>query len=328
MLQKPSDIPPDVLGNYFGGQKVDASLLGRGEINATYLIRSSGKKFILQRLSPIFSEKVIEDFDAVTGYLETDGWEVPRMVPAKNGHPYYRDNHKGLWRLMTYIGSDNDMPGADAVERTFHEYGALLGKLHASLAKFDYRPQFKIPHFHDTVYYAGRLKKVMDELPRNDQPIAGRILAAYDNLPELPAWTEQLLHGDPRTDNMLFRGGEPFTYIDFDTVMFGQVWVDLGDLLRSLAEDQQAKYGSVDASKLGEVIEGYRQAAHSQTDPDQFRRWGMAAMQTIALELAMRYMIDVVEDYYFSWNAEKFASRRQSHLSRAQEQLRIAGPIQ
>lgn len=320
MVRVQPKIPAEVLKAY-GKKDVASSLLGQGEINATFLLQSGETKFVLQRLSPIFSGKVVEDFDVVTRHMEQNGWEVPRIIPAATGALSVTDLQGHLWRMMTFILSD----APTALSRTELPYqacGELLARLHHTLGELSYIPQFKIPHFHETQYYAERLRELHSGLSEEDKPVASQILDVYAGMRRLPPLAEQLLHGDPRVSNILFRDGKPFTYIDFDTLMTGPVWIDLGDMLRSLAEDSLGSTAKVSIAHLAQVIRGYQKVAAGSETPD-FVMSCMQAAQATALELAMRYMIDIVEDSYFTWDTTRFASRRASHLARISEQLRI-----
>lgn len=323
-------IPSEVLSAYYGpDEEASGSLLSGGEIHATYLVESSGRsnrKAILQQLGSMFGKAMLEDYGVVTEYLGQQGWEVPELIPTQGGEPFTEDNDGNLWRLTTFIKSDG-YPVEREVDPDggfYEDVGAILARFHETLKSLDYQPQFKIEHFHETDYYAARLKEVAAQLSPDDAERAQELLKAHKNLPKLPGNDGgQLIHGDPRTDNILFREGKPFTYIDLDTTMLGSVWLDIGDLLRSLAEDSMKRAGSVDIAQLRAVTEGYRSVSASETDPDEFFGWSVAAMQQIALELGMRYMIDIVEDYYFTWDTAKFSSRRESHLARVAEQLQI-----
>ncbi|HTE21552.1 MAG TPA: phosphotransferase [Candidatus Limnocylindria bacterium] len=110
--------------------------------------------------------------------------------------------------------------------------------LHDTLARLEYQPKTVLPHFHDTAFYMRRLAHLVSNLPSpKAERLANSTLRAYRELPELDTTRTQLIHGDPRTNNILFKRGTPYAYIDFDTLMYGTIWSDIGDLLRALSGD-------------------------------------------------------------------------------------------
>lgn len=46
-------------------------------------------------------------------------------------------------------------------------------------------------------------------------------------------------------------------------------------------------------------------------------------MRAVALELAARFMIDVVEGTYFGWDNTRYKSRRENNLVRAEAQWKV-----
>jgi Ser/Thr protein kinase RdoA (MazF antagonist) len=320
------EIPVQVCAEFFADRAVKAERLGGGMINATYRVESAqGDLLILQRLSGIFeAESLTEDFARVTDYLLANGWEVPVLVPAANGKLHVMDSEGHPWRAMTWVASDSNTVKARHDAEAMHGYGSLLGAWHEAMKKLDYQPRHVLAHFHDTAFYVEKLRTLLADMPGAEaSELAQNFLKAYAALPALPDYGNQLLHGDPRTDNMLFRQGKPFTFIDFDTVMFGSIWLDVGDMLRSLSEDACMAGEAVPLDLIEEAIEGYRQQAHPEADVAQFKQGGFVAMQLIACELGMRFMIDVVEDSYFDWDRTAYDSRAAHNTERAKIQWKI-----
>ena len=53
----------------------------------------------------------------------------------------------------------------------------------------------------------------------------------------------------------------------------------------------------------------------------------LPGLETVCLELAARFCVDVFEDRYFGWSPDRFSSRRQHNLVRAQGQLALAAAV-
>jgi len=63
------------------------------------------------------------------------------------------------------------------------------------------------------------------------------------------------------------------------------------------------------------LLQGYL----SQADIDEtfFYENALIAFKQITLELCCRFLIDVIENQYFSWNSEKYRSRQAHNIARA-----------
>ena len=53
----------------------------------------------------------------------------------------------------------------------------------------------------------------------------------------------------------------------------------------------------------------------------------MIGAETVSLELAARFAVDVFRDEYFGWDASRFASRRAHNLVRARGQLALSRAV-
>lgn len=313
----------EVVETAYGLPEADIDYLGNGIINQTMLVRHAGEKNVLQRLHRMFPTELSNDFQAVTDFLAGEGWQVPRLIRTDDDRNFYRSADSSHWRMMSFINSDPHRP-ATLSHDDYAKVGNLLGRLHTSLGKFDYTPEYGIPHFHDTPFYATRMQEVAAELPDDaTKQLADDMLHALAELPDMPMDTPQLIHGDPQTSNILFKDGQPFTFIDFDTVMSASIWIDLGDMLRSLAEDAVEGGGEFPSDMLRAVCDGYRKAAAPGMAGDEFYAWSLAALQKIALELGMRFLTDVVDDEYFEYDKSRFASRLESNLYRSDVQWQL-----
>lgn len=320
-----TDIPLEIKNAYFGGKNLSVTVLSGGMINSTLLVDDGEIKYILQKLSPIFNEDLISDYHTIVGHLGEEGWEMPALLQTLDGRYYVKDESGKLWRVTSYIEHDKGKL------QKLDLYGEILGRLHLSLSKLDYSPKFSLPNFHDTGYYFKRLADVHSDIPTVEaQKFADRLSSAYKDIPELPDFGKQLIHADPRTDNILQRNGKPFTFIDWDTVMMGTIWMDIGDMLRSLAEDKVMKGSMPDIDDLNDVAEGYRSIACPDTPKNEFRSLALQAAQVITLELTARFVADYKEGEkgYFTWDNTKYESRHQHNMARAENQWKIYKAIQ
>jgi Ser/Thr protein kinase RdoA (MazF antagonist) len=208
------------------------------------------------------------------------------------------------------------------------EAGRLVGLLHKYLAAFDYIPQGSIPHFHDTDFVLVELQNVHPQLPDEVRSIADDILAM---LPSLSVANEpqQLIHGDLKISNLIFDDlGHVVGIIDFDTILRHSRAIDLGDAFRSwcnrTAEDDSD--AAFDTAFFEAAASGYAEGFGMPSGPQEHARH-LRATKQITLELAARFLIDVVQDAYFGFDAARYPHRRAHNVARARGQYHLAQSI-
>ena len=316
------------LGTYT--RAADASLepLGRGLINETWCFRAGGIRGVLQRLNPIFPPTINGDIDVVTGHLDASGMATPRILRTTGGDLWVDLGSDGVWRALSYVpGLTLEFAQEPAI---LSDAGALLGRFHRCLAKLNHTFSFRRPAVHDTDAHLGRLSELFGEhrggsLHAEVGSLAGDILDAADDLADLPASPDRVLHGDPKLNNVRFdHGGRALCMLDLDTLRRGPLAHDLGDAWRSwcnrTGEDDPA--ADLQLSFLEAAAEGYATEARDLLEPGEARGFAVA-MERISLELAARFCADAYEDRYFGWDADRFPSRCAHNLVRARSQLSL-----
>lgn len=330
-------LPKEVAEAYFDDQStLTVEQLRGGELNTTLQVTSNvegrDRTLIIQHMSPVFGRLAVKDMLEVTTELERQGWDVPLVVPTNSGEltvsEETEDGASRMWRAMTFIDAEEIPPAEERTAETYVALGENLARLHGSLATIDYEPQFRIPHFQETDYHLGRLERDwLAAMPDSEAyETAKEIVDNFAGLPVIPKGVdkEQLIHGDPRTGNQLAKDGMPYTYIDWDTIMKDSIWIDVGDFMRSLAEDAVQAGKPVPIDDLRHVAEGYRQVAMPDANKDEFFGWAMTATMRVALTLSSRYANDIVDgEEYFGWDETRFASRRDNHMARIATQMTI-----
>jgi Ser/Thr protein kinase RdoA (MazF antagonist) len=208
------------------------------------------------------------------------------------------------------------------------EAGRLVGLLHKHLAAFNYIPQGSIPHFHDTNFVLTELQNVHAQLPDEVCSIADDILTT---LPSLIVANEpqQLVHGDLKISNLIFDDlGYAVGIIDFDTILRHARAIDLGDAFRSwcnrTAEDDPD--ATFEVAFFEAAASGYTEGIGMSSGPQERARH-LRATKQITLELAARFLIDVVHDAYFGFDAARYPHRRAHNVARARGQYHLAQTI-
>lgn len=314
--------PQEIRNAYYPEGIEQETVLTGGIVNTTLLVTdANGRPSILQRLSPIFDKTMSEDFDIVSEHLHSEGWEVAKAIKSTQGQSYVPDASGNLWRSFTFIESDSVIPAVTTESSV--ALSGLLGSLHNSLVKLDYTPRFALPHYRETTYYADRLEAHLSQLPNTDVQNIGQQAINLTKKQAIPQEPTQLIHGDPKMTNALYRNGAPFTFIDFDTLMKANPLVDVGDMLRSITGKMVRNNPNFSAHEIEPIIETYYEKAKPAVAEKNFIKQALNAGQVIALELGMRFLIDAVEDTYFDWDMEQFETRSAHNIARAKAQWQI-----
>jgi Ser/Thr protein kinase RdoA (MazF antagonist) len=318
---------PEVMAQHFGLPAVrTVTPVGRGLLHATYRAVTAGGEFVVQRLHDAIPDSAIDDMRVVTAYLVSCGLQVPSLVPTLDGRPFARDASGGRWRVYPWLPGHvvESLPDSAMARQA----GRLVGRLHKHLAACDYIPQGSIPHFHDTAFVLTELQHVHPQLPDAVRAIADDILAT---LPSLIVTDEpqQLIHGDLKISNLIFDDlGHAVGIIDFDTLLKHTRSIDLGDAFRSWCnrtseDDPDATF---DVAFFEAAASGYAEGFGIAAGALERARY-LRATRQITLELAARFLIDVVHDVYFGFDAARYPHRRAHNVARARGQYHLAQTI-
>ena len=312
----------------FGWQNMSWSPLSGGLINQTYLIQDSKglPKAILQKLHRIFDGSVNKDIDFITKHLNATGLTTPLVLKTIDDKLYF-ENDSGTWRALTYLKGD-----------TFHKTPSLhharsagrhVGLFHKTLASLKYDFAFKRSGVHDTAKHLKTLEQKIgtsnSDWSKDADNLAQRILESAKRLPPLSkVLPKRICHGDLKISNMLFKpnSSDALALVDLDTMGTQTLAYELGDALRSWCnlETENSKAPNPNFDVANAFLSGFSEAMASSLSEAEVKSIAIG-YETICLELAARFCIDVYEDNYFGWNPEKFTSRREQNVIRAEGQF-------
>ena len=300
-----------------------------GLINATYLVRdpAGAPAAIVQRLHPIFAAEVNLDIDVVTAHLARRGLATPRLLRTIANQRWLEREGK-VWRAITYV----DGVTLHAVRGPADAEGAgqLAGQFHRALADLDHDFAFTRAGVHDTAAHLARLSHHLATATTDEEgaDLGHDIIATADRLRPLAAAPPRAVHGDMKISNVRFMGdgsGRALAWIDLDTLGHQLIAHELGDALRSWCNPggEDSEHASFDLDIFAAAMRGYAAAAGDLLSPGE-RADIVAGIETICVELAARFAVDVFADSYFGWDAQRYPSRRAHNLLRARGQLALA----
>lgn len=320
---------------------------GEGHINDTFELwaEDHSKRFILQRINTdTFTDPVglMENICGVTGYLRRkiteEGGDPARetlnVIPDRSGRACHFDAEGNAWRAYDFVEDTVCLQQVES-EEDFRTVAEALGKFQNQLADYPAATLHEtIARFHDTPNRYANFEKALaaDVMHRaaSVRPeidfIRAREQDCHVLLDQLAAGQIPLrvTHNDTKINNVLIdrATGKGICVIDLDTVMPGLSAYDLGDSIRSGAND--CAEDEPDQSKvhfdlhLYEVFtRGYLSTAGASMNEAEKRSmpWGAKLM---TLECGIRFLTDYLEgDHYFH------TSRPDQNLDRARTQFTL-----
>jgi len=333
---------------------------GNGNINDTYLAifrtTFSEFRFILQRLnSQVFKrpDDIMHNLKVLTEHVhrrleaEADDadriWQLPRIIPTRDGADFLTDEDGHWWRAVTLIASAESFERVQSPEHA-HEAGVVLGQFHRLISDLPpERLRDTLPGFHETPRYLAALDAALGT-PGGVERLRGSSEARQCErfirrrrdwagvLEEARARGELIvrpIHGDAKFANVMIDEdtGKGTCLIDLDTVKPGLVHYDFGDCLRSCCnpggeETRDLAEVYLDTDLCDAIVRGYMSFAGGfLTEADRHYRFD--ALRLLTFELGVRFFADYIAgDTYFK-------TRYEGHnLRRALVQLKLCESIE
>ncbi len=342
------------------GRLVTVENTGEGNVNDTYLVifrtTFSEERFILQRINKrVFPrpEYIMENMRVVTEHvhrrLEDEAnfsdriWQLPRIIPAKDGKDFVVDGDGEYWRSISLIASAHSYNQVQSIEHA-HEAGFVLGHfqrvisdipvdtLHDTLEGFHVTPGYLSKMDAALATAEGQMRlKSSAEAERCHKFIEKRrdFCAVLEDARARGELVLRPTHGDPKITNIMIDDatGKGTCIVDLDTVKPGLIHYDFGDCMRSSCNpageevlDLSRVYFDTDFFEA--IVGGYMAQARSfLTDAD--RHYLYDSIRLIAFELGLRFFADYIAgDVYFKTRYDG------QNLNRARVQLKLAESIE
>jgi Ser/Thr protein kinase RdoA (MazF antagonist) len=318
----------------FVGPVVAVRRFGAGHINETFLVVSAAGEYVVQQINTaVFADPEAVTANIVVVHRHLRGALMPKPVPTPAGDWLVWDGG-APWRAWRRVPG-RPLGSAEASPAALRAAGGLLGRFHGLVADLDPDGVTEtLPGFHDPGRRLAALREVIAADPcgraamvRHEIEVAEEaepiVEVAADLTSRVP---RRVAHFDAKLDNILFDDDdhEAVALVDFDTVMPGAWFWDVGDLLRSgattAAEDEpQTDRVVVVPERYQAIVDGYREGltAAGVSDRDELGAVD-AAGAIVTYEQAVRFLTDwIAGDVYYR------ISRPTHNLDRARAQFRL-----
>ncbi|MEZ4279637.1 MAG: aminoglycoside phosphotransferase family protein [Myxococcota bacterium] len=304
-----------------------------GLLHQSFHVRAGDVEYVLQRVADVFAPGIHANIEAVTRHLLARGVRAARLIPTRQGELSAALGSFGRWRLMEHLGgaSFEQLTGLAQARSA----GALVGRFHAALLDFDAPlAPMGIP-YRDTPLYLEALRTALEHHPGHPlhgamAQLARRVFAAFEALGPPARVRERVIHGDLKLSNVLFESASgmgrdrALALVDFDTLMRGALWMELGDLWRSWcnAGGEDAGHPHFDLEVFAAACDGFAAGYGAALEAAELASLE-SAPERIALELCARFVTDALEERYFGWDAGQYPTRGAHNAARAEGQWRL-----
>lgn len=346
----------NIVEAFFSGDDlvgVEIEPLGKGHINESFLLRVGGGgnagQYVLQKINRrVFPEpeEIMANLRTLAGHFDRygvdrkdGGLETIRPLSAIDGKDYAIDHEGNYWRAINYV---KDVVACEKISSPEQagEVGRALGLFHRLTSNLDPASLADtLPGFHVTPEYLAQYDRLMENPAREVslpaeryclEIISGRrgLVDVLEEAAEQNFIRCQVIHGDPKLDNILFdrQTGKAVALIDLDTVKPGLLHYDIGDCLRSscspIGDSGFVQDVVFDLGTCREVLQEYfREMAPLLTEKDL--EYIFPAVRLITFELGLRFFSDYMAgDVYFK------TTRAGQNLHRAMVQFALLESIE
>jgi len=304
----------DVLKNYNLGKVNEIKKVDSGIMNETYLVKTSVDKFILQEIK---DKRITRDHQSLESIWNSD-IQIPKQIESNSGKLFHKQNGK-TYRLLTYI--DNEDLETLTSDLCFN-LGETLAEFHIQTGDFNEELEYSIPYFHNTRKIMNDLLSV--QLSNQGSEKWSNVSEYYELIKKdinnfyLPHLPSRLIHGDPKWQNFLYKDNEVTGIVDFETLMYGNELIDIGDALRSWSKDEEYNF---DKARFDASVQGYL-SRNDSIDKSLIPK----AAGLITLELSARFLMDYFNQKEFKLNESELLDKLKNQMKFYQdmkEQLKL-----
>lgn len=332
-------VPAEVIRAFTGQATARVERMGGGLINDSFKITTAGNPpLFLQRINTAIFENPVavqENYMRIWEFAEYEftGLKIPAPVFCGEMTTLYTDQQEQYWRGFEYIGDSktidkvNSPAQARSLAKTFACFTASYQEFNTGLL------QEVLPGFHDlsaryrqfdnalkSEYYE-RLacsQSLIDELKKRE-----RYCFFFEEIRDSGSFPLRVMHHDAKISNILYsqKTGRLVCIVDYDTVMPGYFFSDLGDMIRSCCSTEPEAGIHVEKIRIRKsiyegLVSGYLTGLGDELNAAEKKYIHYAGILMIYMQ-ALRFITDYLEGdrYYQVQYAEQNFDRARNQLA-------------
>lgn len=293
-----------------------------GLINHSYKVSCQLKpNFLLQRINKfVFThpEQVQENYISIWQYAEFEftGLRLPAPKHCGKMTTLFVDGNENFWRAFEFIDDAQMLPvakkpaQAKATAKAFAKFTSAFSEFNVEQLKV------VIPGFHDLSLrfsqFEESLKGETYERMAKALPIVEALKKRekykhfYEIIIESDQFLKRVMHHDAKIANVLFNNqtGKVVCLVDFDTVMPGYFFSDLGDMIRSMVcqeDENSTNYDNISVRKdfYNAIVSGYMDVIGKELTESEKKYIHYSGLLMIYMQ-ALRFITDYLNgDVYY-----------------------------
>lgn len=308
---------------------------GSGLINHTWVVKSAGNEYILQKINHHVFKKPMDISDnirAVGDYLNQNfpGYLfVMPLLSAENKDIVY--DGKNYYRVFPFVKNSVTFTALESPELAF-EAARQFGKFTHLLSGFETGIlKETLPDFHNLTLRYNQFEQSLLYGNKERLSEAGEcieqikkyryIVDAFEQIKRSAHFKTRVMHHDTKISNVLFDNkNNGLCLIDLDTVMPGYFISDVGDMMRtylSPVSEEEKDFTKITIREdfFEAIVQGYLSEMNGDLTSDEQKSFIYAGKFMIYMQ-AVRFLADYFNDDVY------YGSKYEGHnLMRAKNQL-------
>ena len=303
---------------------ITVEAISGGLINHSFKVSCRPKPdFLLQRINKnVFANpaQVQENYIKIWEYaaFEFTGLRLPSPIHCNKMTTLFVDEEENYWRAFEFIEESRMYPTATtaiqarATAKTFAKFTAAFNGFNIEQLKE------VIPGFHDLRLRYEQFEEALNgeayERMATALPIVEQLKQRerykhfFEIITESGEFPKRVMHHDAKITNVLFNNktGNVICPVDFDTVMPGYFFSDLGDMIRSMVceKDENSNADKIEIRKefYEAIVNGYLDVIGKQLTESEKKYIHYAGLLMIYMQ-ALRFLTDYLNgDIYYRIN--------------------------
>lgn len=319
--------------------KISIHPIGAGLINRSYRLEYAGygSVFLQQLNTTVFPDpqRVQDNYLQLWHFSEFEftGQRMPAPVFTGEEQTLYYDTAGNAWRGFEFITGTITIEKVDSPAQAV-SLAMAFARFTASFRDFDpHLLQEVIPGFHDlsarfrqfeqalqSEWYERRDKArdLIDDLKKRE-----RYCSFFEEIRDAGTFPLRVMHHDAKMSNILFsqETGQFVCLVDYDTVMPGYFFSDLGDMIRSCCSTEPETSKEAEKIRVKEsiyegLVQGYLSGMEEVLTATEKKYIHYSGLLLIYMQ-ALRFLTDYLQGdrYYRVEYAEQNYDRARNQLA-------------